>query len=132
MVVKIYALMDGITCLYVGKTKHERKRELTHRNDKHNNCYSRYIPKDIQWTMELIEECEDNIAKDRERYYIEYLQPLYNKVIPGRSRKESLKAYNYSHKQEYKVWREANKEKQKAYYKTHLLKKAQIAQLHPA
>ena len=109
--------MSGITCLYVGKTKNLKQREYDHRR-KNNSCHSKYIPDNTEWTIELIEECEDNISIQRERYYIEYLEPLYNKIIPGRTKKE----YNETYKQKYKTYYEARREHIKTYQKAYRLK----------
>jgi hypothetical protein len=108
--------------LYVGQTKDSLLRRESGHRTKSNNCCSKYIPDNIQWTIELIEECEDNISIQRERYYIELLEPLFNYKIPGRTNKEAVKA-----------WEQKNKEKRNIYKKKlRKAKKAQIAQEHPA
>ena len=85
--------MSGITCLYIGKTKmtlHRRSQFHTYNN---NKTHSKYIPKNIEWSIELIEECDNNIASLREQYYYDLLKPLYNKCRPGNTKSESNKYY---------------------------------------
>jgi len=113
MATKIYALMDGITCLYVGKTKHWKHRERSHKN-KYGNCSSKYIPKDIQWTMELIEECEDNIAKEKERLYIELFNPLYNYQLPGQTNYEAKKKWCIKNRDRINECQQARRKAKKA------------------
>jgi len=87
---KIYALMDGQLVLYVGSTNDMQERLYNHRSI-NNDTTSRHIPKDCDWEMILLEECEDSDKIRRERHYIETLNPLYNLQIPGRSRAEYAK-----------------------------------------
>ena len=116
--------MDGITCLYVGKTIDMKKREYTHRLKHSSNSNSKYIPDNIQWTMELIEECDNSIGHLREQYWYDTLQPLYNYQRPGNTLKESVEQYHKNHKEEIKQYRqkykEENKERIRSYMKTYL------------
>ena len=118
MVTKIYALMDGITCLYVGKTKNSLSLRANNHKHKKSKCYTKYIPDDIQWTIELIEECDNSIVRLREQYWYDTLEPLYNKNRPGQTGAESSKAYREKHKEQtiayFKIYRQNNKEKRNA------------------
>lgn len=141
MVTKIYALMDGITCLYVGRTEQELKERDRHHKGNWNVTCSRYIPKDMEWTIELIEECEDNVKQQRERYYIELLEPLYNERMPGRSRKETAKASREKHIEKARAREKTYRQNHKEHYNARMriynkaryhAKKAQITQLQLA
>lgn len=104
--VKIYALMSGEEVLYVGQTcRSLRRRESAHRCSS-NDCGSRHIPSDVQWVMQLLEECEEEHANEWERFYIEMYAPPYNKKLPGRTdaeyRKTNIqKAYQKAYHKEY-------------------------------
>ena len=142
MATKIYALMDGITCLYVGKTKNSLSLRANGHRHKKSKCYTKYIPDNIQWTIELIEECNNSIARLREQYWYDTLEPLYNDRRPGQTGAE------WYQKNKDKVisngQKENRKERRHLYYEKHKeafifmnnyrrsLKKAQMAQLHPA
>ena len=84
----IYALLseDGLP-LYVGFTDCLKHREVQHRNGQikyqvhgvsKKLCGSWKIPLNMRWTIEVIEECAKEAARDRERYWISELDPPYN------------------------------------------------------
>ena len=84
----IYALMSGQVVLYVGQTIQTlKKREYGHRC-KVNEASSKHIPDYIDWTMELLEECDEASKTIREQYYYDTLKPLYNEYRPGQTPKE--------------------------------------------
>ncbi len=85
--------MWGQLVLYVGQTRQPLKeREYKHRSKGNKTC-SKYIPKDIDWEIKLLEECEDDIATMREQYYYDTLKPFYNRCRPGQTRKETQRQY---------------------------------------
>jgi len=97
---KIYALVSGQLILYVGKTNIKlKKRESNHRA-KSNDCYSKYIPDYTDWVIILLEECFDENAIEREQYYYDTLNPLYNHRRPGQTAREYQ--FKYKRTEEYK------------------------------
>ena len=116
----IYALKCEELVLYVGQTINLKKRENIHRRKKGNTCNSKNIPEDSDWRMEVLEECKNNIAYEREGYYYELLKPLYNACVPNRNHSESNKNWyenNKEYKKEYnKNNRERRNELQRIYY----------------
>ncbi len=70
--VKIYCIEDINNLKYVGSTKRELKTRLAeHKNDRKNkNCSSKKVDLD-NCEIKLLEECEDNIRKEREAYWID-------------------------------------------------------------
>jgi predicted GIY-YIG superfamily endonuclease len=85
---KIYALMTGDLVLYIGSTTQSlAARAATHRCG-HNTCTSKYIPKDCEWEIVLLDTVPDNERAQWERHYYDTLNPLYNERVPGRSQKE--------------------------------------------
>jgi hypothetical protein len=108
---RIYALVWGQLVLYVGQTRQTLKqRERRHRN-KGNKACSKYIPKDIEWEIKLLEECEDDIATRREQYYYDTLKPFYNRCRPGQTHKEYLRKY-----QQTEAGKESKRKCDKRYY----------------
>jgi len=86
----IYMLQYEGLVLYVGQTKDMTNRYYKHCDKKSNTSGSRDIPDDFQWSMVLLEECEDVLATSREQHFFDTLKPLYNKNRPGQSRREYL------------------------------------------
>jgi predicted GIY-YIG superfamily endonuclease len=108
---RIYALMCGQLVLYVGQTICTlRKRETEHRS-KGNKTYSKYIPKDMEWEIKLLEECEDDIATMREQYYYDTLKPFYNRQRPGQTKKEYKRKYRQT-----EACKESQRKWNKKYY----------------
>ena len=104
--IKIYRIVDNTNGnIYIGKTKNTLKQRLaSHKHRK--TCMSREILKNGDYRMELIEETDDDT---RERYWILNTDCI-NKVIPGRTKKESNKEW-------YENNMEEKKEKNKEYKK---------------
>ena len=101
--------MWGQLVLYVGQTiRTLKQRESLHRSIG-NTSHSRYIPKDIDWEIVLLEECADDIATAQEQYYYDTLKPFYNNNRPGQTQKEFQKKYKQT---------EAGKEAQRKYRQT--------------
>jgi len=86
--VLIYALMSGEEVLYVGQTINTLQKRAHEHRCVNNNAGSKNIPPDVTWEIKLLEECEEEHATSWERFYIEMLTPPYNKVVPGRTKKE--------------------------------------------
>ena len=86
---RVYQLECEGLCLYVGKTiRTLTKRAYYHRTACNKSC-SKYIPKDCEWTIKLLEECADDQGTAREQYYYDTLKPLYNYQRPGQTSEES-------------------------------------------
>jgi predicted GIY-YIG superfamily endonuclease len=86
----VYKLEYEGLVLYVGQTKDMTNRYYKHSNKKSNRSGSRYIPDDFQWSMVLLEECEDVMGTSREQHFYDTLKPLYNKKRPGQTHAEYL------------------------------------------
>ena len=124
--VRIYALMEGDLVLYVGKTTMSLKdREACHRCPT-NTASSRYIPKDSEWEIVLVDEVPDEEVTKWERHYYETLDPLYNERVPGRTPAESHKIWliqNREHVNEcHKIWVQRNREKNREKYNEYMRK----------
>jgi len=119
-----------ITDVYVGHTTHFTKRKNQHKKHCNNETDAKYnlkVYKMIRdnggwenWTMVEVEKypCNDsNEARARERHWYEILNANMNSCVPGRSNKDSVKAYKDANKEKIKQYREDNKEKIKQYKK---------------
>jgi len=123
---KIYKIIDNTNDnVYIGSTcKTLKERLISHKcsynrflKGLYNNVKSFDIIKNNDYHIELLENCNIKTKQElfqRERYYIENNECL-NKVIPGRSRIETIKAYNEANKDKQREYYEANKDKIKAY-----------------
>ncbi len=98
---RIYCLASDDEVLYVGKTiKLLKMRERLHRA-KTNMTHSRYIPEGTIWRIIFLELVEDECSEDAERFYIDFLEPKYNKCIPARTdeeRRECKRIYHLKKK----------------------------------
>ena len=113
--------MWGQLVLYVGQTIQTlRKREYKHRCKGNKTC-SKYIPKDIDWEIKLLEECENDIATMREQYYYDTLKPFYNRCRPynGLTQNERVKEYQqteaYKQKIKTEEYKRYNREAQRKF-----------------
>lgn len=78
----LYALKDDAdNYLYIGKTKNPKMREYSHRA-RGRNCGSSDIPKETTWRMVVIDECEEKDVDRLERLYINFFEPIYNRLRP--------------------------------------------------
>jgi hypothetical protein len=136
MSINIYKISCNISGLqYYGSTSESIDKRL----QGHQNSYKRYVDdktnytssfeiiKNDNYTIELMEECNDENRDERESYYIRNFECV-NKVIPDRTKKEYMKEYQKEyyennkeyHKEYHKEYRENNKEKisekKKEYY----------------
>jgi hypothetical protein len=95
----IYCLASEDTIWYVGKTNHWEERERAHRNKSAKTCAADAIPDGTIWEMIRLDEVADEDGADAERFYYEYLEPLVNKNVPGRSRPEGKKEWEAQNRQ---------------------------------
>ena len=83
---KIYKIVCNITGqIYVGSTKLTLKQRIclhiTNNNNPNNsNCSSSIILNNNNWCYELIENCDINNKKERERYYINNIENCINEL----------------------------------------------------
>jgi len=90
---KIYELVSGQLCLYVGKTLQSlQQREREHRCNS-NRARSKHIPDYTEWEIKLIEECDGDISTAREQYWYDIKKPLFNYQRPGQPRKEACRVW---------------------------------------
>lgn len=92
---KIYALVSEDIVWYVGQTSQTlRQRKFGH-TCKTNRTSSKNIPVGVKWDIILLEETDDNISTDTERFYIDFLNPVCNLKIPGRPDEEYRSSTEY-------------------------------------
>jgi zona occludens toxin (predicted ATPase) len=92
---KIYALVSEDTVWYVGKTSQTlRQRKFGH-TCKANRSSSKNIPAGVKWDIILLEETDDSISTDTERFYVDFLNPVCNLKIPGRTEEEYKNTVHY-------------------------------------
>jgi hypothetical protein len=113
--IKIYGIKCNITdMLYIGSTKNTLKHRLKqHKHDSktRRNYMSRKIIDNNDYNIYVIEECPENIRKEREQYWIDNTNNInHNNVISNK--KEMEKKYN-----EYYRNNVLDKEKKKEYMK---------------
>lgn len=73
--IKIYKIIDNTNDnVYIGSTSQEylSQRMSRHRQNlkNHETCSSKIILKNNDWRYELVEVCDANVKKEREKYYI--------------------------------------------------------------
>ena len=118
---KIYCIRSSQTEeVYYGSTCWPlKKRFQGHKYDSNiKTVSSKQILQYEDAYIELVEDFPCNNKAElsiRERYYIEN-NPCVNKVIPGRTRKETYEAYNEANKDQMKAYREAHKDQIKTYH----------------
>jgi len=130
---KIYLLRDINDLEYIGKTKSSLKERLRcHRKDRDRGIYCSSSKLNLHnCQMILLEECDENIASEREQYWMEQYPNRVNEVNAIHNKEEYDKQYyidNKEHKKQYcidnkqykkeydKQYRINNKEKKKEYY----------------
>ena len=107
----IYCLACPDTVWYVGKTKNPKARERHHRDPNENKGVgASLIPSHITWELIVLDEVDDNLGADAERFYYEFLNPILNKLVPGRNKAEYYQDYRDSILKKHKERYEANKE----------------------
>ena len=121
---KIYCINHISGLCYIGKTKQSLKKRLwKHRKarDLGQYCSSQKLDLD-NCEMILLEECEKDIASEREQYWMErYPNRVNDRNAIFGSKKEYMKQYAINNKerrkQYYKQYSINNKEKRKLYDK---------------
>jgi hypothetical protein len=119
----IYALETDGLIWYVGRTKNIISRKSNHKTRRHKGIGADLIPIEYDFQFKILEECENDIGRMRERHWYDLLKPFNNKCVPGRNRDEAHKLYlannrdNYlkQKREYYKIHREEIREKQKLY-----------------
>ena len=119
----IYCLASEDEVLYVGRTNNLKRREKEHRN-KRDTTYTRFIPASTKWEMICLEEVAEEDAFHAEGFYYQFLEPKYNKKVPGRTfaeyqQSEACKEYNRKYSREYEQT-EIRKEYRKNYSKRYM------------
>ena len=126
----IYAIKCNEKYLYIGHSVNFKQRKRDHnthiRNYQNCICQKKLYQElnkigvyNLEW--EILEEVfsfDEDILKECERFFIEFLFPIYNKDIPGRTEKESQKNWVKNNpekkikiKKSIKKWHEDNKDK---------------------
>jgi hypothetical protein len=119
----IYCIEDINDLKYVGKTKQKLNDRLTgHRGSKKNegDCSSKKLNL-YNCIIYSLEECEEGLSREREKYWINKLDCVNHFKLNGEN-KENRKKYNKKryaenkeyHKNHFKNYYEKNKEKIKA------------------
>ena len=132
MSVRIYAIRNHTSDLvYVGRTEQTLESRLSHHQasrrtwlkGKTNGCSSFQIVGCPTAYIELLEECEVGVRKERERWWVENTPNCVNKLVPNRTMKEYQSEWYQQHKEEHdarnKAWVEAHKEERRAYMKAY-------------
>ena len=120
----IYAIKCDEKYLYIGHSKNFIKRKREHicciKNYQKNRLFYKKLFEigvyNLEW--EILEEVfsfDKDILKECERFFIDFLNPIFNKEMPGRTQKEWTKDNKEKSKGYKKEWREKNKEYQKLY-----------------
>jgi excinuclease UvrABC nuclease subunit len=71
--------MDSDLVLYVGRATNMRNRLYKHRSAKSSSVANEF-PDYIDWVMTQLEECDETNQREREQYWMNKLNPLYNKI----------------------------------------------------
>ena len=101
---------------YIGSTKGNLEKRFKHHIHQANNpkqirkCTSSKIINGDNLTIELIEDCDDAILLEREKYWI-LITDCVNKVVPNRSRKEHYAAKKERFQLQSREWYHNNKDK---------------------
>lgn len=103
----IYSLQTEGLIWYIGSTTDAYKRQYNHHSIS-NKTSSRFIPKEYEYKLIVLEICPLETRHEREQYFIDTLHPLYNEK---RTIKDPLYLQNY---------RKENKEKISDYNKQYV------------
>ena len=98
---KIYRIVDNTNGnVYVGSTKLDLERRISlhisnNKNPNNSNCSSDIIIQNNDYFYEIIEECDLNNRKERERYYINHTENCINTLkLNGSDLKAIMKKYD--------------------------------------
>ena len=67
---------------YVGSTDWPRSRENQHRTLGKNKTYSKFIPREYEWEMVILDKCDKSNRFILEQHYYDMLNPLFNAIRP--------------------------------------------------
>ena len=116
----IYCIEDINDLKYVGKTKQKLNDRLTgHRNDQYRNhgkCSSMKLHLEHS-IIYLLEECEEDLSKDRERYWINKLNTVNIKKLNGEDKEKRRETKLKSQKKYREKNREVLNKKERERYK---------------
>jgi len=100
----VYALMEGQLVLYIGSTTQILKDRANQHRTKNNESASRYIPEHSKWVITILEDCTIERRLEREQYWIDILNPLYNMkdAIPKKTPLQRVKEYQARNKEKIK------------------------------
>lgn len=132
VIYSIYCKDETVNDTYIGHTTDFCQRYIAHKSSCDNELSKSYNTKVYKlirdnggwdnWNMVIIEDypCDNvNDARERERYWIEFLSSSLNMVIPNRSKKEYSQIYTIVNRERIsacaKKYRENNLDKIKAY-----------------
>ena len=135
VIYSIYCKDETVNDTYIGHTTDFCQRYKAHKSSCDNELSKSYNTKVYKlirdnggwdnWNMVIIEDypCDNvNDARERERYWIEFLSSSLNMVIPNRSKKEYSQIYTIVNRERIsacaKKYRENNLDKIKAYIET--------------
>lgn len=131
MSVRIYAIRNRTSdSVYVGSTTQTLSNRLSHHKSSHrtwmkgetNGCSSFQLLNDTAY-IELLEECEVGVRRERERWWVENTPNCVNKLIPNRTEAEWKAEWYQRNKETHdarnRAWVEAHKEERKAYMKAY-------------
>ena len=98
---KIYRIVDNTNGnVYVGSTKLDLERRISlhisnNKNPNNSNCSSDIIIQNNDYFYEIIEECDLNNRKERERYYINHTEKCINTIkLNGTNFKANMKKHD--------------------------------------
>lgn len=109
--VTIYSLQTDHIIWYVGSTAQNPSHRLNHHRSVSNDTASRHISKEYEYELVILETCDQERRIEREQYYYDKLQPLYNEIRPGQTKKQYYERNKNVILQKHKQWREENKQK---------------------
>jgi predicted GIY-YIG superfamily endonuclease len=113
----IYCLASEDEVLYVGRTTNLKIRECDHRKPS-NRTSSRFIPEGTKWDMICLEEVAEEDASHAEVFYYHFLEPKYNKSVPGRTKAEYQRSeYMKEYRKKYKQTEAYKESRRRCYHK---------------
>ena len=98
--VTIYCIEDINDLKYVGSTTQKLSKRLSKHRCEHyikQDCSSRYLNLDYCIIYEL-EDCEEDFRKEREKYWINYLDTVNERKLNGRNQKDNFLRWYNKHK----------------------------------
>lgn len=129
----IYKIINNITGdFYIGSSKNIKERWRTHKKQitwklRPSKLYEAFQQYGLNnFTFLILENCDSNILKEKEQYYINKYHPIYNTIsayISLKDKNEYRKLYRKENIEEYnkyiKEWHKNNKDYDLNYYNEH-------------